>query len=255
MKIQREENTVDKVDESLKGENSVSSGSEYDYEDSLFTRIQKMLHREKEKFAGMNKKQRWSYFKTYYMIYAIITVLLLCCLVWFLYDVVFSQKNVLYSGGMMGCDVSESGRKYLTDEFLTYLGGREGKDSVELSENLWIAFSQEDVEEYQAMYNNIYVNIAAGDFSYMFLDKAMVSQIANLDTLVNLEEFRSDFHFEEDELYRCENGQAVGILLEPSVMKKLQMTSVTGEVYLVFVDVMRDPEKDEMFLKYIFENE
>lgn len=249
-KLQSSQRNKEEENGALSGQTKENTDYE---EDGFWHHFRLMLQREKEKMACMNKKQKWSYFKTYYMTYSIIALLLLCCLGWFLYDVLFSRTNVLYSGAMIGCEVSEEGRYYLTDGFREYADGREGKDSVLLSEDLWIAFSPEDVEEYQAMYNNIYVNIAAGDFNYMFLDAAMLSQFAKLDILVNLDELVSVYGFSEEDLFRIGGGETVGVRLNDSVRQKLQLTSVTDEVYLVLVDVRRDVEKDRQFLDYLFQ--
>ncbi len=211
----------------------------------------KKLVDEKEKIAAMDKKQKWSYYKTYYLVPTVVTAFVMVCIIWFLYDAVFSRKNVLYTGALVGCQVSDAGRDYLTEGFREVLGGRQGKDSVILSEDLWIAFSEEDVKNYQSMDSSLYVNIAAGDFNYMLIDGAMVNQYAELNALADLSGYVHTYRIAEEDLFLTEDDEVVAIKLSADAVERMEITSLTGEVYLAIVDVKRNIPYDELFIEYI----
>lgn len=209
------------------------------------------LHCEKEKIAAMDRKQRRAYFKAYYLVPTVVAALVFVCIVWFLYDAFFSRKQVLYTGALVGCEVSDEGKKYLTEEFLEVIGGKAGKDTVVLSEDLWITFCEDDVENYQAADSNIYVNIAAGDFNYMLIDGAVIGQYASLDAFADLGEYIERYQIPEEAIFYMQDGKAAAVKLTDHAMRQAGITSISGEVYLAIVDVKRNRSVDEQLIPYL----
>lgn len=210
----------------------------------------RILSVEREKIAAMDREQRLRYFKDYYLMPSLIIVLILFCIIWFLYDALFSRKNVLYTGALVGCEVSDEGKEYLTEGFLEVIGGRAGKDTILLSENLWIIFSEEDTESYQVADSNIYVNIAAGDFDYMLIDGAAIEQYASLDAFADLEEYIGRYQISEEDIY-TQDGKAIAVKLSDEAEQQAGITSFSGEVYLVIVDIKRNTAYEELLMEYL----
>ncbi len=212
------------------------------------------LSAEREKIAAMDRKQRLRYFKDYYLMPALVIVIAIFCIVWFLYDAFFARKNVLYTGALVGCQVSDEGKKYLTDGFLDVIGGRPGKDTILLSEDLWIIFSEEDAENYQAADSNIYVNIAAGDFDYMLIDGAVIGQYASLDAFADLGEYVRRYQIAEEDIY-SQDGKAIAVKLSDEAEEQACITSFSGEVYLVIVDIKRNASYEELLMEYLLQTQ
>lgn len=214
--------------------------------------LKKRLADEREKISVMDRAQKKRYFKDYYLLPTVIAVFVIFCIIWFLYDALLARKNVLYTGALVGCQVSDEGKRYLTEGFLEALGGREGKAEVVLSEDLWIAFSDEDLEKYQAADSNLYVNIAAGDFDYMLIDGAVIEQYASLEAFADLGEYVRKYQMSEDDIY-LRDGKAIAVRLSGEAEEQAGITSFSGEVYLVIVDIKRDPTYEELLMEYILQ--
>lgn len=214
--------------------------------------LKKMLLGEIEKISAMDGKQKLRYFKDYYLLPTLGIVFLLICMIWFLCDAFFARKNVLYTGALVGCEVSDEGKAYLTEGFLDVIGGRAGKDEVLLSEDLWITFSEEDAENYQAADSNIYVNIAAGDFDYMLIDGSVIGQYASLDVFADLGEYVRRYQIPEEDIY-LQDGKAVAVKLSDKAREKAGITSFSGKVYLVIVDIKRNTSYEELLMQHIMQ--
>lgn len=210
------------------------------------------LSEERRKIAAMDRKQRLRYFKDYYLGPVLVISFIVLGILWFVYDAFFSRMNVLYTGALVGCQVTEEGKKYLTEGFLEAVGGRDGKDAVLLSEDLWIIFSEEDAEEYQAADSNIYVNIAAGDFDYMLIDGSAIAQYAMMDAFADLGEYVGRYQIPEEDVY-MRDGKAIAIKLSEEAKQKAFITSLSGEVYLVIVDIGRNVSYEGLLMEYLLQ--
>lgn len=216
--------------------------------------LKRRLSDEKEKISAMDRTQKRRYFKDYYLVPTVIAVFVIFCIIWFLYDALFARKNVLYTGALVGCQVSDEGKQYLTERFLEVIGGRAGKDEVVLSEDLWITFSDEDLEKYQAADSNLYVNIAAGDFDYMLIDGAVIGQYAAMDVYADLGEYVRKYQISEDDIY-LRDGKAVAVKLPKEAEEQAGITSFSDEVYLVIVDIKRNPSYEELLMEYLLQTQ
>lgn len=214
----------------------------------------RLLSVEREKIAAMDRKQKLRYFKDYYLMPALVVIIAIFCVLWFLFDAFFSRKNVLYTGALVGCEVTDEGKEYLTEGFLEVIGGRSGKDTILLSEDLWIIFSEEDAESYQAADSNIYVNIAAGDFDYMLIDGTVIGQYASLDAFADLEEYVRRYQIAEEDIY-TQDGKAIAVKLSDEAEQQAGIASFSGEVYLVIVDIKRNTLYEELLMEYLLQTQ
>lgn len=214
--------------------------------------LKKTFLGEIEKISAMDGKQKRRYFKDYYLMPTLIIVFLLICMIWFLCDAFFARKNVLYTGALVGCEVSDEGKAYLTEGFLDVIGGRAGKDEVLLSEDLWITFSEEDAGNFQAADSNMYVNIAAGDFDYMLIDGAVIEQYASLDVFADLGEYARRYQIPEEDIYSQE-GKVVAVKLSDKAKEQAGITSLSGGVYLAIVDIKRNVSYEELLMQHLMQ--
>ncbi len=68
-------------------------------------------------FKQMDSRQRWSYFKTYYLLKCIIALILLAMVLHFGFDIRQNRREVLASGCLVDVEISPQGVVYLTDDY------------------------------------------------------------------------------------------------------------------------------------------
>ena len=81
--------------------------------------INEKLSKEKDKVSGMNKEQKWEYFKAYYLAKTICVVIAIILLIWFVNDTIL-QKKVVSAGCVYSVPVSDDAKEALTTGFLDY---------------------------------------------------------------------------------------------------------------------------------------
>ena len=212
----------------------------------------KEIKLEIEKMKAMDKKKRMDYFKSYYLKTVLFILFLLVCLGWFLYDGFFSRHNTVFTGGLVACQISEEGRLYLTDEFLEFVDGIPGEDEILLVDDLWIAFSEEDVEQHLSMDPAIAANLAAGDFNYLLIDGAMIEQYGNMNAFASVDYYAEIMELSDEDVFYTRDGDMVAIKLPDYAIDKCGLEPVTDSIYIAFVDVNRDMGMEDRLLNYIF---
>ena len=70
-------------------------------------------------FKQMDSRQRWSYFKTYYLLKCIIALIFLAMVLHFGFDIRQNHREVLASGCLVDVEISPQGVVYLTDDYLS----------------------------------------------------------------------------------------------------------------------------------------
>ena len=161
--------------------------------------------KEIQKISAMDGKQKFSYFKTYYLIPTMIIVFLLVCLVSFLYDAVFARKQILYSGGICSCTVSEEGKRILTEDFWRELNGTKRQEVV-LSEDLILSYAEEDAYNNQSTDAVLYTFLATGEFHYLLMDEKVVRHIVEMDAFVDISEQAKENAVRLEDCIRNEQG-------------------------------------------------
>lgn len=207
------------------------------------------LKEELEKVKKMNGKQKWSYYKTYYLGPTIVIIILILCLAWFLYDSIISNKKILYSGGIMGVDITEEGRSYLSDEYLNYLGGNPKKEMIALSADNFLTVSEEEALNADGMDMALYAQISVGEYDYFVMSKGTLEKYKAFEIYVDPTNLCKEVGIEEDKIVIDE---------ESKLPMAIDITDICGdkigaseEYYLVFVNVKNVPEEDKRFLEYL----
>ena len=210
------------------------------------------LKKEIQKISAMDGKQKFSYFKTYYLIPTMIIVFLLVCLVSFLYDAVFARKQILYSGGICSCTVSEEGKRILTEDFWRELNGTKRQEVV-LSEDLILSYAEEDAYNNQSTDAVLYTFLATGEFHYLLMDEKVVRHIVEMDAFVDISEQAKENAVRLEDCIRNEEGNPVAMKLPEELQKKLGVSGNTGDVYLAFVRIEGSHDINDQFTEYLFE--
>ena len=208
--------------------------------------------KEIQKISAMDGKQKFSYFKTYYLIPTMIIVFLLVCLVSVLYDAVFARKQILYSGGICSCTVSEEGKRILTEDFWRELNGTKRQEVV-LSEDLILSYAEEDAYNNQSTDAVLYTFLATGEFHYLLMDEKVVRHIVEMDAFVDISEQAKENAVRLEDCIRNEEGNPVAMKLPEELQKKLGVSGNTGDVYLAFVRIEGSHDINDQFTEYLFE--
>ena len=158
--------------------------------------------RERAKFSSMNKEQKISYIKTYYLGPIVVAIAVLMFVIWFILETVVFHKEVLLSGCTVNVKISDETKSYLTDELLEYLGGDSKKQVVNLNADNYVDYSKDDSAPYGEGMNGymdqtmLFTQIAAGDFAYMILDESALLNIGESEYFGALQARKEWFTFQ-----------------------------------------------------------
>lgn len=151
----------------------------------------------------MNWKQRidhiWTYYKEW-MFLSALGIVIVCAIIG---SAINANREILVSGMMVNISIDQEGYDYLSDDYFEDLGGKTGKQLVELE---YSNFSNlEDLTKYQENYAATTVLIglvSAKRLDYVILDQAGMEFYIGQNVYMDLTEF-----FTEEEI--AELGQRV----------------------------------------------
>lgn len=203
---------------------------------------------QRAKFKSMSRGQKINYLRTYYLAPAIIVMLLFIFVLWFLLETFVFHKDVLIAGCTINVRISDETYDELTEDLLGYLGGNPAKEVVNLSKDNYVDYDSDEPMEGYMDQTMLFTQIAAGEFSYMIIDKSALDNIYDSGYLADLGDLFGDDYLESKslDLYvaSIDNGDEcpVGIYLEDTQFK--------CDAYLVFAAFV-DKEMAEKILEYI----
>ena len=239
------------------------------------------LEAEKETIKGLTFQEKLVFFKDYYLGKVIIIVIVSIFALWFLYDAFLGKKEMIYSGGLLYCNVSEEGMEYLTDGLLDKMSGDiiektilKRKKECNLSDDLSLDFNEEthEVEADLSQEELLWPMIMAGYYDYFLIDAKLLEHYEHLDCYKDITEYANKYSISEEDCYFAypdpedetsaegkilnENGQYINaVRLSDEVCEKIGVSSYSGEgVYLVLILNSKDKAVDDTFMEYIFEN-
>lgn len=220
--------------------------------------LKETIEQEITKFKSMDSEKKWDYFKTYYLKATIVIIIAFALLLHLLYSIILGKREVLASGCFVNVGISEEGALFLTDEYLAFCGktDKDAVTTVALDETVDIygelPMSTDTYEEMALL-----AQLSAGDYQYMILDKAGLERFAQLELYADLEEILDEqqMTYLEDRIVYIENqagkdNTASAISLAGTGFAvKYQL--VPKEVYLAFVNIEPDADKNRKFVNYI----
>lgn len=204
-----------------------------------------------EKVKKMNRAEKWSYFKTYYLVKTLIALTALILIIWFVYDMKQASREVLISGCMVNVEMDDEGYVFLTDGYQNYLGIDEKEGITQISPDNYLDFLGEQQMDNYSYEMALMAQIAAGDFDYMILDEAAYEHFLDAEIYADVNNVLS-----ADQLELCkdrltgEEGVTTAVDISGTAFaKKYQVAP--EKVYLVFVDIDLNVERCRDFLDFV----
>ena len=214
---------------------------------------------EKEKWAKMDAKRRWSYFQTYYLKWVIAIILIIAALVSITISIIKSKKTEnLFEGALVNTYISTEGENYLGDGYLEHLGtGKYRK--VYLNTAINISVDEENLDQY--MYANrvkLMSLMAAQELDYMIVSKEALQNLEPGDTYADLTTCLSEELMEELSDYieyaqhdeTMEEYPAAIRITDSYLVKEYQLSP--KDCYLVFISNSKRLDRAEDFVTYIY---
>lgn len=226
--------------------------------------LKENIQEEKRKFSTMDNKQRWSYFKTYYMPATVILLLVLIAGVWLVAEVAMSARDVEASGLFINVEADENDYYFLKEGYAEYLDLNTMKSNVELSVGTYIGFTPEtNTTESQQNQMALFAQVSAGFYSYMILDELALDGLRYMDVYIDPQKLFTEetkgilsdaVVYRDMPVFDGEEGETENrpVALDLSEVGFLQPEGANaGRAYLVFVDVDADYEEMQKFLSYL----
>lgn len=204
------------------------------------------------KIKEMEPKKRLTYLKDYYLVKTLIVLGLLIMLFSMLNEMVFSRKNSLYVGGLLGCSISEEGKTKLTDDFRDYLNGNPKKDVVYLYDDLVMSFSETEGESYMNVEVDaaIFTMMAAGEFNYLICSDSFVEKYKDAGVFVDSSAYADMYGIAEEDRYVYQN-EVIGMKLSDEICGKYGLSSEENMYFCVMAS-RNENDNEKAFLNYFF---
>ena len=236
---------------------------ESDIDTKSGNKLTRFIRREKKALKGMTRQQRVIHFVQYYLPTVIIVLLVIAGLSWYISDVYKDRMNVL-SGGLINAQVSEEGRKYMTDGFLEW-GGYDSKRTASLLDT---DLNFKTGLDFQERFLDIAfrATLMTGTYDYLLMRADAVESystpdyLTDMSLLVDMDKFsKDDFYYyqateKEKQQYDAEDGTIpLGIKLTDELEKKLGLNE-QYDYYIAFAfsNGPSDLENEAKFLEYLY---
>lgn len=244
---------ADVSDKSLEEDlNNAKSKEELDAEfkerRKLSNRIKNFFTEEKSKLSKLSGKQKARYLVDYYLPGVIGLAIFIGFAGWYASDV-YKAKQLVLSGGLVNCPVSEEGITYSTTEYAKWADLGKKRASL-VDTDLNVDSSQE--YDIQTIQNAFIAQVAAGYYDYLLIGEEAIDFYAELEFFVDVTEVMPDLsYFDSDALYFY-NGTPVGIKLTDDVKAKLGLND-DNNYYITYVSIGSDISKTKKFTTYLFD--
>lgn len=213
--------------------------------------MKKKITEELNKFSQMNKEQKISYYKSYYLLPTIALLIGLILLLWFIKDTFF-QKKAVNSGCVYGVEITEEEKYALTEGYLDYYDYNKKKYCAYLSTDNMFENTEQQMDA-NAHEMALIAQITAGDIYYLIYDKENLLKMENGGVYASLSDLFSDEALEKMkdsliELKNPETGESYPAAID---IKKAGMFGGKKDGYLIFTIGIPDDEYPKRFLEYL----
>ena len=131
--------------------------------------IREKISKEKAKVSGMNKEQKWEYFKVYYLAKTICVAIGIILLIWFVNDTIL-QKKVVSAGCVYSVFVSDDAKEALTTGYLEYYHYDLDKYEAFVSTDNMFEDTEQKMDA-NAQEMALITQASAGEIHYLILDR------------------------------------------------------------------------------------
>lgn len=222
------------------------------------------INAEKETIERLDNKGKLTFFKDYYLGKVILIVLAAAFVLWFVYDAFMSNKEVVYSGGLLYCTITEEGKTALTDGYIKEISTKKRiKQRVNLSDDLTMDFTESvtgEVMTDETQDQLLFPQMSAGFYDYFLIDGKFIDHYMLLDYFKDTTEMADRLNIPEEDRYYIEDSSLedgtmnmVAFKLPEYVTEKAGIYSRTGEdIYIAFIINNKDSEMDDKFIEYLY---
>lgn len=209
--------------------------------------------KEWDKIRQMSPKDKWEYFKSYYLIHTVIGAILLILAVFFIRDMKLSGREVLASGCFVNVTIDEDGFLFLTDGYIDFCGKSVKEATALLSADNELNFMPENPLDTASYEMALTAQMFSGEFQYMVLDEAAWEYFQKLDVYADLTEILTPSQQKEyaDKMvyqtYQDEDGEQI------ETVTALDLTGTGFAVryhlepqtaYLIFTETAQEKDAD-----------
>lgn len=215
---------------------------------------------EKSKWSRMNREQKITHFKTYYLRTLIISILVLCVAGFFIYKDVITKKDIIYQCAVLNEQAFDIPLTEFGEGYVKYLGKDPDKElssfhlfftDTALAKEVGAAASSDVTQVSSMIYAKKLDSMIAGQEDY---DTYLQNEIfMDLSELLSEEELAAirDYLYVPDE----ETGRPYGVYLDQSPVYEAIFRNGGGIVEKPVFGVVFNSEKKEesrQFLYYVF---
>ena len=221
---------------------------------------------EKQTFKELTFKEKLTFIKDYYLLKIILGAAVAFFALWFIYDAFLTKKEMIYSGGLLFCTVSEEGREYLVDDFFDEMATNKRKQQVNLSDDLTMTrIEGQELKTDPSQDQLLFPMIVAGYYDYFLIDAKFIDHYIELDCFKDLTSFADMYGIPEEDRYvyvpkdeEESSGEDLtgkeisAIKLPEDVCEKIGVSSLSGEgVYLALIVNKKPIETDNAFMQHV----
>lgn len=152
--------------------------------------LKEKIEVELNKVKQMNRTQKISYFKTYYMVPCIVVIVVIALAIWFIADTVFQKKNVSF-GVVYNVNISDETETLLTDGYMERYGYDSKKCMTAISRDNLFDGTAQQMDAYSSQMA-LFAQIAAGEVHYLIVDKSMLDVMQTGGIFASVDEVLSD---------------------------------------------------------------
>lgn len=218
--------------------------------------LKERFNKEVLKWKELDKKQKWEYYKSYYLGKTIVGVLLFAMFCSLIYEIFINNKEEIIAGSIVNLKISEEGYSLLTDKYLEYTNSGKDKDAL-LSADTFISFDGSYLKHDNDRYiMALIAQVSVGEFDYLLLDQTAYDGFFDSEIYTDLRICISDKTINSCkellvyEDYMGEKNVPLAIKLPSEKLNdKLGITNDT--VYLVITQLKPDVDKADTFVNYL----
>ncbi len=225
------------------------------------------LRMEIRKMKSMTWPERFVQFTTYWLWKTVLAVIFIVAVINLTKNFILAQRDVIISGATVNMKTNDEVVAYLTDDYMTHVGGTYRKQDIWLSSGNFMEFTNVEGASFDQTYawQSLYTMLANRDLDYMILDETSFEGLKNeglyvkLDTVLPAELLESiSDRTEETEGYNAFTEQnetgLYGIRLDGlPIFEQYGMQPDTA--WLVFVTNGRNLDEAPAFVEYLLQTE
>lgn len=220
------------------------------------------MQSEKTKWKEMTGRQRLQYFKDYYMLKAIVVVIILAVVVSLIRTITRNSREVLLSGYFINVTADEEFYTKLEDGYFSYREGNPKKQQVDLGTDITISPAGNGMTQTDTANKAKVMALISGKLAdYMIMDSSEFEEWNMEGVYADLSEVMTDEQLEELAPYLTEvtdeetgNTYPAAIRLdETELAEEYDLTALYGDGSIYLVIMQGAPNLEEMsdFVNYI----